>query len=232
MRLFTKSDRVRPRLRDHRCRTTHQGRPDLGETGPDRPGPTLHLARCARDPRWCDAHHIEHSADGRRREPGNLRLLCRYHHTRTHEQDRGPSDAHVVCLHVPRIRPSQRTIQTRRDRLVPGLSGNDLDRRRTRSVLASRRSGPPSTISSTTATCRPWPWSAVPSPPRPRRSRSVLASSSPPCTTRFASLRTQPPSACSVEGGSRSAWVLAGARSSSTVSALGSTSGAGQWRRS
>ena len=45
---------------------------------------------CDRDPRWCDAHHIKHWANGGETEPGNLRLLCRYHHTRTHEQDRGP----------------------------------------------------------------------------------------------------------------------------------------------
>jgi Domain of unknown function (DUF222)/HNH endonuclease len=45
---------------------------------------------CDRNPRWCDVHHIEHWANGGRTEPGNLKLLCRYHHTRTHEQDRGP----------------------------------------------------------------------------------------------------------------------------------------------
>lgn len=48
---------------------------------------------CDRDPRWCDAHHIEHWANGGKTEPGNLKLLCRYHHSLTHlleNQDRGP----------------------------------------------------------------------------------------------------------------------------------------------
>jgi hypothetical protein len=48
---------------------------------------------CDRDPRWCDAHHIEHWANGGKTEPGNLKLLCRYHHSLTHlleYPDRGP----------------------------------------------------------------------------------------------------------------------------------------------
>lgn len=48
---------------------------------------------CDRDPRWCDVHHIKHWADGGNTEPGNLRLLCRYHHSVTHlleDPDRGP----------------------------------------------------------------------------------------------------------------------------------------------
>ncbi|MET0697444.1 MAG: HNH endonuclease [Acidimicrobiia bacterium] len=32
---------------------------------------------CDRDPRWCDAHHIEHWANGGKTEASNLRLLCR-----------------------------------------------------------------------------------------------------------------------------------------------------------
>ena len=38
---------------------------------------------------WCDAHHIVHWADGGPTNPDNLRLLCRTHHTATHERD-GP----------------------------------------------------------------------------------------------------------------------------------------------
>jgi Domain of unknown function (DUF222) len=48
---------------------------------------------CDRDPRWCDAHHIEHWADGGKTEPGNLTLLCRYHHGLTHlleDDERAP----------------------------------------------------------------------------------------------------------------------------------------------
>jgi hypothetical protein len=42
---------------------------------------------CDRSPRWCDIHHILHWADGGETEPDNLTLLCRYHHTLTHQQD-------------------------------------------------------------------------------------------------------------------------------------------------
>ena len=47
---------------------------------------------CDRDPRWCDAHHIIHWADGGETKPVNLKLLCRYHHTLTHRRvpPRGP----------------------------------------------------------------------------------------------------------------------------------------------
>jgi hypothetical protein len=48
---------------------------------------------CDRNPRWCDVHHIRHWVDGGATEPGNLRLLCRYHHTLTHlleDPNRGP----------------------------------------------------------------------------------------------------------------------------------------------
>ena len=48
---------------------------------------------CDRSPRWCDAHHIRHWADGGATEPDNLRLLCRYHHTLVHQAEepgRGP----------------------------------------------------------------------------------------------------------------------------------------------
>jgi hypothetical protein len=39
---------------------------------------------CDRDARWCDAHHIVHWADGGETCLGNLRLLCRFHHTLVH----------------------------------------------------------------------------------------------------------------------------------------------------
>lgn len=34
---------------------------------------------------WCDAHHIQHWADGGPTTLGNLTLLCRKHHTATHQ---------------------------------------------------------------------------------------------------------------------------------------------------
>jgi len=42
--------------------------------------------QCDMPARYCDAHHIVHWADGGRTELSNLRLLCRTHHTRTHQQ--------------------------------------------------------------------------------------------------------------------------------------------------
>ena len=40
---------------------------------------------CDLPPAWCDAHHIEHWADGGPTNLDNLTLLCRRHHTAVHE---------------------------------------------------------------------------------------------------------------------------------------------------
>jgi hypothetical protein len=40
--------------------------------------------------RWCDAHHIQHWAEGGKTEISNLRLLCRVHHTDTHNHQPYP----------------------------------------------------------------------------------------------------------------------------------------------
>jgi hypothetical protein len=40
---------------------------------------------CDLPPAWCDAHHIEHWADGGPTSLANLRLLCRRHHVAVHE---------------------------------------------------------------------------------------------------------------------------------------------------
>jgi hypothetical protein len=37
---------------------------------------------------WCDAHHIIHWADGGETNLNNTRLLCRKHHTRTHQEQK------------------------------------------------------------------------------------------------------------------------------------------------
>jgi Domain of unknown function (DUF222)/HNH endonuclease len=47
--------------------------------------------RCDRPARWCDAHHIQHWADGGKTSLENLQLLCRYHHTLTHRMERPPT---------------------------------------------------------------------------------------------------------------------------------------------
>lgn len=40
--------------------------------------------------RFCDAHHLVHSADGGQTVPANLRLLCSRHHTQAHQDRRRP----------------------------------------------------------------------------------------------------------------------------------------------
>ncbi len=40
---------------------------------------------CDAPPGWCDAHHIKHWADGGDTSLQNMTLLCRRHHTATHE---------------------------------------------------------------------------------------------------------------------------------------------------
>ena len=40
---------------------------------------------CDAPPAWCDAHHIEHWVDGGPTSLANMALLCRRHHTATHE---------------------------------------------------------------------------------------------------------------------------------------------------
>ena len=40
---------------------------------------------CERPHRWCDAHHLQHWADGGSTSPDNLVLLCRRHHRAVHE---------------------------------------------------------------------------------------------------------------------------------------------------
>ncbi|MCG5465379.1 HNH endonuclease [Micromonospora sp. MED01] len=52
---------------------------------------------CDRPPRWCDAHHIEHWADGGLTSLANAVLLCGYHHRHIHHSDwsvRLGSDGH------------------------------------------------------------------------------------------------------------------------------------------
>ena len=41
---------------------------------------------CDAPPGWCDAHHVTHWADGGTTSLDQLRLLCRRHHTRIHEE--------------------------------------------------------------------------------------------------------------------------------------------------
>lgn len=42
---------------------------------------------CGRPPRWCDAHHLRHWADGGHTSLLNLTLLCGHHHTYVHQRD-------------------------------------------------------------------------------------------------------------------------------------------------
>ncbi|MBP9115398.1 MAG: HNH endonuclease, partial [Acidimicrobiia bacterium] len=40
---------------------------------------------CTTPTKWCDAHHIKHWIDGGTTSLDNLVLLCRQHHTITHQ---------------------------------------------------------------------------------------------------------------------------------------------------
>jgi hypothetical protein len=51
---------------------------DLRDRGCTHPG-------CDVPVRWCEAHHIEHWAQGGKTVMSNLRLLCRTHHSRQHD---------------------------------------------------------------------------------------------------------------------------------------------------
>ena len=45
---------------------------------------------CDRPPRWCDAHHRHHWANGGETNLDNLTLLCRRHHRLAHQAERSP----------------------------------------------------------------------------------------------------------------------------------------------
>ena len=51
---------------------------------------------CTRPPAFCDAHHLDHLADGGTTDVHNLVLLCRYHHLRWHQ-----GRLQLRHLHVP-----------------------------------------------------------------------------------------------------------------------------------
>jgi hypothetical protein len=45
---------------------------------------------CDRPATWCDAHHIQHWADGGLTDLANLQLLCSWHHTLAHQNNQRP----------------------------------------------------------------------------------------------------------------------------------------------
>ena len=51
---------------------------------------------CTRPPAFCDAHHLDHLADGGTTEVHNLVLLCRHHHLQWHQ-----GRLQLRHLHVP-----------------------------------------------------------------------------------------------------------------------------------
>ncbi|WP_370469228.1 HNH endonuclease signature motif containing protein [Micromonospora profundi] len=68
---------------------------------------------CDRPPRWCDAHHIHHWADGGPTTLTNAVLLCGHHHRHLHHTDwnvRLTADGHPEFIpptwldptHIPR----------------------------------------------------------------------------------------------------------------------------------
>ncbi|HEX7743780.1 MAG TPA: DUF222 domain-containing protein, partial [Micromonosporaceae bacterium] len=66
---------------------------------------------CDRPPRWTDAHHIRHWADGGTTSLDNAVLLCRHHHRETHRRDwqvRIAGDGHPEFLPPAWLDPDRR----------------------------------------------------------------------------------------------------------------------------
>jgi 5-methylcytosine-specific restriction protein A len=42
---------------------------------------------CDRPPQWCEAHHVDHWANGGRTALGNLVLVCDFHHRLVHTEE-------------------------------------------------------------------------------------------------------------------------------------------------
>ncbi|MEU1241427.1 DUF222 domain-containing protein, partial [Micromonospora parva] len=65
---------------------------------------------CDRPPRWCDAHHIHHWADGGSTSLDNAVLLCGHHHRHLHHSDwavRLAGDGHPEFVPPPWLDPEQ-----------------------------------------------------------------------------------------------------------------------------
>ncbi|GAA3460430.1 DUF222 domain-containing protein [Saccharothrix longispora] len=68
---------------------------------------------CHRPPKWCDAHHIQHWADGGSTDLSNLVLLCRAHHSLVHHSQwqittTGGTPTFIPPRHIdPAQRPRQ-----------------------------------------------------------------------------------------------------------------------------
>ncbi|MET7672719.1 HNH endonuclease signature motif containing protein, partial [Micromonospora luteifusca] len=65
---------------------------------------------CDRPPRWCDAHHIHHWADGGTTNLDNAVLLCAYHHRHLHHSDwtvRLGGDGHPEFIPPAWLNPEQ-----------------------------------------------------------------------------------------------------------------------------
>ncbi|GAA3461510.1 DUF222 domain-containing protein [Saccharothrix longispora] len=68
---------------------------------------------CHRPPKWCDAHHIQHWADGGPTDLSNLVLLCRTHHSLIHHSQwqittTGGTPTFIPPRHIgPAQRPRQ-----------------------------------------------------------------------------------------------------------------------------
>jgi hypothetical protein len=66
---------------------------------------------CDRPPRWTDAHHVVHWADGGNTSLDNTALLCRHHHREIHRHDwqvRIAADGHPEFLPPTWVDPDQR----------------------------------------------------------------------------------------------------------------------------
>ncbi len=76
---------------------------------------------CDRPARWCDIHHDQHWANGGTTSLDNCRLLCRYHHTLTHQLEHKTERHHGATRtwrHPRMIRPMSQLPAVRPPALV------------------------------------------------------------------------------------------------------------------
>ncbi|MDQ2583142.1 HNH endonuclease signature motif containing protein [Saccharothrix yanglingensis] len=68
---------------------------------------------CHRPPQWCDAHHIQHWADGGSTDLDNLVLLCRTHHSLVHHSHWRVATTGGTPVFIPprHVDPAQRPRQ-------------------------------------------------------------------------------------------------------------------------
>ncbi len=79
---------------------------------------------CPRPPKWCDAHHVKHWADGGDTDLDNMVLLCRTHHSLIHHSLWSITMTGGVPVFIPprHVDPAQRPRQNLLHRPPVGIA--------------------------------------------------------------------------------------------------------------